>query len=229
MKARLLETKEIAPEIRHFVFDVPAVDTFPFTPGQFVSFSEDFEGKRITRAYSIASVPEGNRFELCLNRVKEGRFSPHLFAMRPGDEVDVKGPVGGFVARSPSTDSLFVAAGTGIAPIRGILLDLLPRDAAHQFTLLFGVRYEYGILYRDDFEELARRHPNFAFLPTLTRPDASWTGRTGRVQTHLEAIIGERRDLDIYICGLREMVDDVRACLKAAGFDRKRIVYEKYN
>ena len=63
----------------------------------------------------------------------------------------------------------------------------------------------------------------------MTRPELSWQGRTGRVQQHLGEAIGDRRDIEVYICGLREMVDDVRARLKAMGFERKHIIYEKYD
>ncbi len=98
-----------------------------------------------------------------------------------------------------------------------------------QLTLLFGVRHQHTIYYRDDFEALAGQYPNFRFWPTLSRAESSWTGRTGHVQTHLLEAIGDRRDLDVYICGLKAMVDDVRAILKGLGFDRKQIIFEKYD
>ena len=63
----------------------------------------------------------------------------------------------------------------------------------------------------------------------MSRPEDSWRGRTGHVQRHLSEAIGERRDLDIYVCGLKAMVDDVRSRLKTAGFDRRHIIYEKYD
>jgi len=85
MKARLIETYELAPQVRHFVFGVPEVETLHFKAGQFVSFNEVLGGKKITRPYSIASRPDGNRFELCLNLVEDGIFSPFLFQMKPGD------------------------------------------------------------------------------------------------------------------------------------------------
>jgi NAD(P)H-flavin reductase len=116
-----------------------------------------------------------------------------------------------------------------------MLRSKLLTDITHKFTLIFGVRFEYGILYRPEFEELTRKHPNFRFWPTLTRPEAAWTGRRGRVVSHLiEAIeeleaIKERPDVDVYVCGLKAMVDDVRKLLKEKGFDRKRIIYEKYD
>jgi CDP-4-dehydro-6-deoxyglucose reductase len=97
------------------------------------------------------------------------------------------------------------------------------------FTLLFGVRYESHLLYSDEFEAMARRYPHFRFWPTLSRPEPSWSGRIGHVQTHLFEAIGGRTDLDFYLCGLKQMVDEVRAMLKDMGFDRKQIRYEKYD
>ena len=97
MQARLIESVEIAPEVRHFVFAADGVDRLPFMPGQFVSFKETIEGKEITRAYSIASEPaESNRFELCLNLVHDGQLSPRLFSMRPGETIQMLPPLGMF-------------------------------------------------------------------------------------------------------------------------------------
>jgi CDP-4-dehydro-6-deoxyglucose reductase len=220
---------EIAPGIRHFVFEAPEMRQLDFQPGQFVSLSDMVEGKEITRAYSIASAPSGsNQFELCLNRVDEGAFSPHLFDLAPGDTVEMRPPLGQFVLREPPRDSLLVATGTGIAPFRSMLQAHLSASSP-AFTLLFGVRYESHLLYREEFEQMARTHGNFRFWPTLTRPDAAWKGRQGRVQAHLSEAIGERRDVDFYLCGLKEMVDETRAILKGRGFDRKQIFYEKYD
>jgi CDP-4-dehydro-6-deoxyglucose reductase len=229
MKARLLESREISPDVRHFWFEAPETASLDFQPGQFLSFTGMFAGKNITRAYSIASPPEGNRFELCLNLVREGHFSPHLFGMAPGDEVEMKGPYGVFTFREPVGDTLLVATGTGVAPFRSMLLARLPQDDQHVFTLIFGVRHEHGILYREEFEELARQYPHFRFHPTLTRPGDQWQGKTGRVQQHTLKALGERRDVTVYICGMKEMVDETRALLKEAGLDRKRIVVEKYD
>lgn len=229
MKASLVEVREIAPNVRHFVFEVPEVREFYFVPGQFVSLTHNIGGRNITRPYSIASKPDTNRFDLCLNLVEDGIFSPWLFSLRPGDEIEMTAPLGYFVLRNPQRDAVFVATGTGIAPVRSMLAAWLGQDDARQLTLIFGVRYQYGLLYRNEFEELAARHANFRFWPTLSRPEPSWTGRTGRVQAHLVEAIGEGRDLDVYICGLKAMVDEVRALLKDMGFDRKQIIYEKYD
>jgi len=234
MKATVLEFHDIAPEVRHFVFEVPEVQQIHFKPGQFVSFSETINGKKITRPYSIVSLPGGNRFELCLNLVHEGVFTPHLFKMKPGDSIETSAPLGFFVIREPAREAVFIATGTGIAPFRAMAPDYLSHPQAKQLTLIFGVRHERNIYYRDNFEALARKYSNFLFWPTLSRSVPSlgayfWTGRTGHVQTHLLEAIPGRRDLDIYICGLKAMVDDVRAILKGLGFDRKQIIFEKYD
>ena len=161
--------------------------------------------------------------------MEDGLFSPHLFALPVGGVVEVSAPLGYFVLRDPGRDCVFVATGTGVTPFRSILQAYLGQHDPHAITLIFGVRYERNILYREEFEQLAQEHPNFRFWPTLSRPEAEWRGRSGHVQTHLLEAIGDRRDLDIYVCGLKLMVDDVRAKLKALGFDRKQIIYEKYD
>lgn len=232
-KARLIFSRELAPETRHFEFQVEDSGGFHFTPGQFVSVLHDVDGKEITRAYSIASPrTTGDRFALCLNRVSDGLVSPFLFSLQPGDEIEVREPLGYFTLRHPGHRVLFVATGTGIAPFRSMLLEHLPKSEPH-VTLLFGARHPHGLLYRSEFEELAAQHPRFTLLMTTTRPDADWTGRTGRVQAHLDEALNltsyDRDTLDVYICGLKEMVDDLRKELKARGFDRKQIIYEKYD
>ena len=212
---------------------MPGVEHLSFTPGQFISVVDKEHGKEVTRAYSIASPRRGNRFELCLNRVPDGIVSPWLFGLQPGSEVEMNEPLGYFTLRHPGHRCVFIGTGTGVAPFRSMLLDHLPRTRP-EITLLFGVRYEEGLLYRDEFETLAAEYDNFRFLPTVTRPTATWMGLTGRVQNHLDEALAIRTPddlatIDVYICGLKEMVDDVRANLKARGFDRKQIIYEKYD
>lgn len=229
MIAKLLESRDIAPEVRHFVFRVEDAPAFAYVSGQFVSFTAEIEGSPITRAYTMVSPPSGRCFDLCLNRVTEGRLSPYLFDLKPGDEIQMTGPYGGFIFRQPVEDSILVATGTGVAPFRAMMQDRLAQDSLHKYTLLFGVRYERGLLYRADFEELAREHPNFRFWPTLSRPEPEWRGRSGHVQAHLAEAVAERRDVNVFICGLKAMVDDVRSLLKSWGFERKRVIYEKYD
>jgi CDP-4-dehydro-6-deoxyglucose reductase len=229
--ARLVSARALSEEIKHFVFEVPETESLAYEPGQFVSFTDDFDGKPVTRAYSIASAPNGNRFELCLNLVADGRFSPKLFGMTPGEALAMQGPLGTFTLRRPVRETIMVATGTGIAPFRGMLSMLAeaPPESGHGVTLIFGARHEGGLVFRDEFEQLAGSAPWFRFIPTLTRPPEHWNGHTGRVQPILIETLGERRDLDIYACGLAAMTGDVRALLKDRGFERRQIIIEKYD
>jgi CDP-4-dehydro-6-deoxyglucose reductase len=230
LKARLIDFRQLSPDVRHFDFEVPGVDEFKFEPGQFVSIVKTVETKPITRAYSIASARDGNRFSLCLNLVHNGLISSYLFGLQRGDEIEIQEPLGYFIMRHPGHHSLFIATGTGIAPFRSMLMEHLPKTQP-KVTLLFGVRHEYGLLYRSELEQLASAYPSFRFVPTITRPTDTWRGKTGRVQSHLDELL-QTDDIatrDVYICGLKEMVDDVRRQLKERGFDRKQVFYERYD
>ena len=228
MKARLTAARELAPHTVHFEFEAIDWDA-AFVPGQFLSLTHTTGDDTVTRAYSIASPPDGRTFALCANLVPDGRFSPFLFGLKPGDEIDFKGPYGAFILRRPVSDSIMVATGTGIAPFRSMLRAKLAEHADKKFTLVFGVRHEEGLLYHGEWLQMAEEFTNFRYLPTLTRPAANWTGLSGRVHAHALEVLGDRPDVDVYVCGLREMVDELRSKLKERSFDRKRVIYEKYD
>jgi ferredoxin-NADP reductase len=250
-----------AAETYHLEFALPGLDSFPFLPGQFISaVAEDPEGKEQIRAYSIASAPDGNHFHLCLNRVAGGFFSnllADLADLPVGDTIRIYGPNGFFTLRQPLTDSILVATGTGIAPMRSFLEWIFPaagpdRSGGRQIWLVYGTRHESEVYYRDEFESLAARHPNFHYLPTLSRASEDWSGHRGYVQDHVSRIIGERAarpgtasadaradplivpaelrfDVHAYLCGLSPMINSVRALLKSLGWHRKQIIFERYD
>jgi len=210
------------------------VPRFGFVAGQWLSFKTTRpDGEEITRAYSIASPPaDDNRFALCLNRVQDGYMSNFLCDMQEGEEIACQGPLGDFILRPPMRDTLFIATGTGIAPLRSMLHWLLTdadRHQAKQLWLVFGNRTENDIYYHHEFLRLAAEHPNFHYLPTLSRGNDRWQGLRGYVQQHVPAIARGRTDMHAYICGLEKMVKANRELLKLLGWDRKAILYEKYD
>jgi ferredoxin-NADP reductase len=195
------------------------------------------EGEEITRAYSIASSPSANgHFAFCLNRVQDGFMSNYLCDLRDGSEILFQGPFGDFILRPPLRDTLFIATGTGITPFRSMLQELFGIGSsgdrvigASEFWLLFGARFERDLYYRQEFERMAAAHSNLHFLPTLSRGGREWKGLRGYVQEHVGEIVGDRRDMQAYICGLDKMVSANRELLKSLGWDRKSVRYEKYD
>ena len=228
MTATLVRVTDLAPGIRHFVFAAPEV--LAFQAGQFASLTAMVGGREMTRAYSLAAAPRGDfEFEICLNRVDDGVFSPHLFSLGVGDTIELKGILGTFVWREPLMDSILVATGTGIVPFRGMLQDLFTRGTERRITLIYGTRYAESLLWAEEFRALEARHASFRFVPAVTRPAGDWTGATGRVQPLLLEAMGGRRDVQVYVCGLKEMVDSVRALCKERGLERRQMIYEKYD
>ena len=231
--ARLRESRSLSELTRHLEFEVEAAARFGFVPGQWISLKQSKpDGEEITRAYSIASPPDGKRFALCLNRVQDGFMSNYLCDLQEGAEIRGQGPFGNFILRPPLRDTIFIATGTGIAPLRAMLRWLFADESRHQdkkFWLLFGSRSETDLYYHNEFQQLATGHENFNYLPTLSRGGPEWEGLRGYVQEHVPEIVGKRTDMHAYICGLDKMVSANRELLKSFGWDRKSILYEKYD
>jgi ferredoxin-NADP reductase len=249
--AKLTRSVPLSGLTKHLEFEMQGVPRFGFVAGQWLSFKTNKpDGEEIIRAYSIASPPaDNNRLALCLNRVQDGFMSNFLCDLKEGEEISCQGPFGDFILRPPMRDTIFIATGTGIAPFRSMLhwlfasdpeaeedgrgrpssIEAQARHQGHQLYLLFGNRTEKDIYYHKEFQHLAREHPNFDYLPTLSRGGPEWKGLRGYVQEHVPGIVAGRTDMHAYICGLDKMVKANRALLKSLGWDRKSILYEKYD
>jgi ferredoxin-NADP reductase len=229
----------------HLEFTVDGLEEFEFQPGQFVSFvAVDPHGKHQTRAYSLASAARENQFDVCVNRVEGGFFSNLLCDLEVGQTLQFHGPHGLFLLRSPLTDGILIATGTGIAPMRGFVQHLFPengedRSEGRNLWLVYGTRYESEIYYEDYFEQVAARQSNFFYSKTLSRAQPEWSGSRGYVQELVEQIAREHGkengaggppfSIHAYICGLNEMVSANRDTLKGLGWERKQIIFERYD
>jgi ferredoxin-NADP reductase len=233
-EARVVRSVALTEFTKHLELEVEGVNHFGFVPGQWLSVKTVTpDGEEMTRAYSIASAPsENGHVAFCLNRVEEGFMSNYLCNLEDGATISFQGPFGDFTLRPPLRDTVFIATGTGIAPFRSMLHWLLAEKDRHQdreFWLLFGARTAPDLYYRDEFEQLAAKHKNFHFMPTLSRAPEEWKGLRGYVQEHVGEIVGMRTDMHAYICGLDKMVKANRELLKSLGWDRTSIRYEKYD
>lgn len=236
--ARLLKSETLSDQTKHLEFEVRDEERFDFVPGQFVSMLAPKEGKTITRAYSIASAPYDHHIDICLNRVENGFFSNLLCDLNIGQELGFHGPHGLFVLRKPLRDSILIATGTGIAPMRAFVQWLFAapeNNAGRHIWLVYGTRYEKDRYYEDYFREMAAAHSNFHYLITLSRGSEAWQGNRGYVQEYVRKIVAERppeerTNMDAYICGLNDMVSANRKLLmEEFGWEKKSVIFERYD
>lgn len=212
-------------------FEVPGAP-FSFRAGQWLNLLVETAQGPEKRAYSIASGPAVRPIELAVTHVPTGAVSPPLQVFPEGTELACDGPYGFFTrdGAAAAAPALFVGTGTGLSPLRSMLTEILADPAHPPVTLLFGVRTQADILWREELEAWAARDPGFRLEVTLSRPDPGWTGRIGYVQTHVVPLARALDGAHVFICGLSPMVTAVRAiCKEELGLDRKRIHSERYD
>lgn len=187
----------------------PASETFHYLPGQYIDFLTK-EGKR--RSFSLASVPgEGRLLELHLRNYPGGTFSKYVFEeLNPKTILRIEGPLGTFFLRKDSDKPIvFMAGGTGFAPIKGIIQQALEEGTLRPMVLYWGVRSAQDLYMLDLLSKWQSEHTLFNFIPVLSEPspEDQWAGRTGLVH---EAILKDFEDLSgyqVYACGAPVMVD----------------------
>jgi len=219
------------PTTRSLFLRLPPGQDLEFKPGQFISLEfSDPGADPCVRAYSLCSAPEeGGVLELCVDLVPGGRASARLFALEPGAQITFKGPFGSFVLdEPPEGEMVFVAEGTGIAPIRPMVRRAVERGAGDRVRVLHGARYEADLVYREDFEAWRRAAPGLCWEPVLA-------GASGSIGSRLETIVRERygrpdaaRGRRIWICGVGDAVPRLRDLLRASGYDRRAVRYEQW-
>lgn len=226
--ATLQKKVQLTEDVWEFDFVMPE-GAMPYESGQFAMVLFDHEGEELQRAYSISSPAHATDFQLCVKLLPDGRGSHYLGNLQAGDAVKFKGPFGMFYLKPDNEkDLLLVATGTGIAPMKGIITDLLQKGDQRQINLVFGVRYPQDLFYQDYFQELAAKHDNFNLLLTCSRPEGDWQGETGRVTDHLDKYDLASESLHMFICGNGEMVKSVRQQALDAGMEKGSIHVENF-
>jgi ferredoxin--NADP+ reductase len=244
-----LATLEVSPNIiRHIVVDVKGTGLEGnIRSGQSIgAIPEGYterDGKPAkVRLYSIASPTKGedgnpNLVAITVKRVIEedhstnnlflGICSNYLSSLSPGDRLKITGPSGKrFVLPENAHDFnyVFFATGTGVAPYRGMVTDLLDSGFSNQVALIFGCPYRTDLLYYDFFRELSVRHDNFHYLTSISREGARPDGTKNYVQYQLldsrevlQPIVSQKNTL-IYVCGLKGMELGLFQIMASEGF-----------
>lgn len=222
-RIRLEFARALNDRVTHFVFAAP----FAHAAGQYVALSAAIDGTPVKRYYSIASPPRGDgRIELCVQT--EGAFGSHLKGLPAGAELECSEPAGRMRLLDANRPTAYFAAGTGVAPLRAILLSQLAAAPRASATLVLGGRRPADLLYRDEFEALRSKHAGFDLLPTVSGDDPNWDGPRGWVTEHFDRAITGRLCLNVYFCGPSEMVAELRARSVAVGIPDKWQGFERY-
>lgn len=215
LACRISRLDKLAPDVIQVILRLPPNAIFNFIPGQYI----DVIGPDgIRRSYSLANAPKAeNTLELHIRAVENGAMSQYWFNQSAvNDLLRVHGPQGTFFLRNiAKRDLIFLATGTGFAPVKAILEALPSLAADHQpasITVMWGARYEHDLYF--DVSGLPGIQK---YVPVLSRAEAVWQGERGYVQDALIRHISDLRNAAVYACGSDAMIASAKSTLTAAG------------
>ena len=193
------------------------------------------DGYQAERAYSIAAAP-GEPLALTVERLDDGEVSPYLTQdARPGDEFEVRGPVGGYFVWEPAFGGplLLAAGGSGVVPLRAILRHRARTGSAVPVRLLYSSRSWQDVIYSS---ELDFPPEGVQVIHTLTRSQPpAWTGYARRVDREMLAEVAWPAGAPspsagplAYVCGPTSFVESVAASLVALGYPAERVKTERF-
>ena len=218
LPARVERMAQLAPDVMGLWLRLPAIEPFTWQAGQYIDVMLDGDRRR---SFSLANPPRDAAFlELHVRRTPGGAFSERLFTdMRPGALLRIEGPLGQFFYRPGERPILLIGGGTGYAPLKAILREVIEGGSHRDVVLFWGARTRAD-LYEDTWlRELAAKHSNFHY-----------TGVTSEFvhEAVLRGVAG-LAGYDIYAAGPPAMIDAVRAALPRQGADPARIYFDSFD
>ena len=230
--AEVIDFVTETPRTKTLVFEVPG---WPgHRAGQHVDVRLTAEdGYQTERSYSIASASNGTRLELTVERLDDGEVSPYLTdELRPGDRIELRGPIGGYFVWEPSAGGpvLLVAGGSGVVPLMAMIRTRVAAGSSAEMRLLFSSRSWDEVIYRDELERLTG-DTGLTIVHTLTRSQPpSWSGYARRVDAEILGEVGPRADErpQAYVCGPTPFVEAVAAALVQLGHESRMIKTERF-
>lgn len=226
------QNARIARDVHELRFIKP--EGFTFQPGQFVLFDiplVDDPSNVETRTLSLCSAPDDPELLFVMKLKEGGRISRWIIeTLKNGANVIMKGPFGFFLLDSTTPkEYLFITTGTGVGPFRSQIRTGLRAGERRRMDLVFGVRNESDLFWKDEFEELAQGHENFFLHLALSNPSGHWHGHHGHIQTLVPIIVQNFSNKSVYVCGNPEMTWEVKElCLNTWEVPKKDLHVEGY-
>jgi CDP-4-dehydro-6-deoxyglucose reductase len=226
LPTRISSLEKLAPDVLSVKLRFPPNTPFPFLAGQYI----DVIGPGgIRRSYSVANAPASdNQLQFHIRAVESGAMSQYWFDQaKVNDLLRINGPLGSFFTRHLSGLHLvFLATGTGIAPVKAMLEQLATGQLDDQplsTTLYWGGRQQ-----QDLYADPSQWHPSLRYVPVLSRAPDDWTGARGHVQ---HSLLGDKPDWAntvVYACGSNAMIQSAKAELTEAGLPAKRFYSDAF-
>jgi CDP-4-dehydro-6-deoxyglucose reductase len=218
LPCRIERMEKLAHDVMALWLKLPSNERLQFLPGQYIDFLLK-DGKR--RSFSLANTPEEDALlELHVRYVPGGTFTEHVFnTMKVKDIMRISGPLGSFFLRESDKPAIFVAGGTGFAPVKSMLGHAFHHEVEREFLLYWGA-HGLADLYQPLVpSEWQRTQRNFSFIPVLSEPAPAddWAGRTGLVHAAVLADFDDLSGYEVYACGAPAMVDVARRDFTARG------------
>lgn len=238
--SKVIKIEDESSTTKRFWVKVEGDEIVDFKAGQFVTLDLPISDKRTKRwrSYSIANAPDqSNILEFCIVLLEGGAGTTYFFEeVKIGTPIKFKKPAGGFyLPEKIETDLVFICTGTGVAPFRSMLWDIYNNKIPHKnIHLIFGTRTEDGILYEKELEDLMEKMPDFKYSVALSRAEVLSEKKYELVKGYVHPIYQKhfakvRDDVDFWICGWSNMIDEAVAKLMInMGYDKKQIHYELY-
>lgn len=202
----------LSSDVVRLIVRIPSDSKFEFVPGQYLQFIRG----DIRRSYSIVGMIE-NRLEFHVRCLADGQFSQYLLHnAKSGDLLHCEGPFGTFVVRDKTSPAIFIAGGTGIAPIIAMLDDLVAAGANSQIYIYWGASTTEGF-YTDRLELLAATDKLMQYKNIFSGTDDAWTGEQGLVHEAVLRDFSDLSDYNVYACGPQPMIQSAEQEFTARG------------
>ena len=220
LPVRVAALTRASHDVMQMRLQLPAADTFRYHAGQYIEFILR-DGAR--RAYSMANAPHTQEgapgVELHIRHMPGGRFTDHVFnAMKEKEILRVEGPFGSFFLREDSDKPMvFLASGTGFAPIKALIEHMQHKGITRPATLYWGGRRPADLYMDGWIRERLAALPNLRYVPVVSDalPEDGWAGRTGFVHQAVMEDIADLSGYQVYACGAPIVVDSARAAYSA--------------
>ncbi|AFM20584.1 2-polyprenylphenol hydroxylase-like oxidoreductase (plasmid) [Mycolicibacterium chubuense NBB4] len=201
-----------------------------FVPGQYVEVlvpgSDD-----AWRSFSMANRPSDNsRVHLVVRVIPDGRFTSQIgTTISAGTRLNLRGPLGQFAIRLSHRPIIFIAGGSGIAPVLSMLADLIEQNNQRRTTFLYGARTVADLPMLDELRQLSDELDWFTFIPALSQPDDTpWDGETGLITEVYHRNFPSGHGHEAYLCGPPGMIDAALESLIASGCKERHIFFDRF-